>query len=384
MRDVPAELAAALATRYRLERELGAGGMATVFLARDLKHERDVAIKVLRADVAAAVGVDRFLSEIRTTGNLKHPHILPLFDSGLADAVPFYVMPFIDGESLRARLRQVGRLPIGEVVRILHQLADALSHAHAKGVIHRDIKVDNVLVSDRHVFLADFGVARALVAPDGETVAGTMTGTGMMVGTPGYMAPEQIVAGPVDHRTDIYAFGALAYELLTGSPPFAGTPQEVVAAQLTRSPEPIARQRPDTPPPLASLVMRCLQKDPGDRWQRTDDLLAVLESVPTTGIEVSAYRRSSKSRVNYVADRPARDRVARGGLVRRPRHARGSLARDRSDHARHVGTRPRTGSGTLARRTDDRVRGGRNRSHAHLRPAAHGRPDRAADGRELR
>ena len=289
MRDVPAELAAALATRYRLERELGAGGMATVFLARDLKHERDVAIKVLRADVAAAVGVDRFLSEIRTTGNLKHPHILPLFDSGLADAVPFYVMPFIDGESLRARLRQVGRLPIGEVVRILHQLADALSHAHAKGVIHRDIKADNVLVSDRHVFLADFGVARALVAPSGETVAGvmgTMTGTGMMVGTPGYMAPEQIVAGPVDHRTDIYAFGALAYELLTGSPPFAGTPQEVVAAQLTRSPEPIARQRPDTPPPLAALVMRCLQKDPGDRWQRTDDLLAVLESVPTTG-----YRR---------------------------------------------------------------------------------------------
>ena len=289
MRDVPVELAAALATRYRLERELGAGGMATVFLARDLKHERDVAIKVLRADVAAAVGVDRFLSEIRTTGNLKHPHILPLFDSGLADAVPFYVMPFIDGESLRARLRQVGRLPIGEVVRILHQLADALSHAHAKGVIHRDIKADNVLVSDRHVFLADFGVARALVAPSGETVIGTMgtmTGTGIMVGTPGYMAPEQIVAGPVDHRTDIYAFGALAYELLTGSPPFVGTPQEVVAAQLTRSPEPIGRQRPDTPPPLASLVMRCLQKDPGDRWQRTDDLLAVLESVPTTGVAV--------------------------------------------------------------------------------------------------
>ena len=304
MRDVPAELAAALATRYRLERELGAGGMATVFLARDLKHERDVAIKVLRADSAAAVGVDRFLSEIRTTGNLKHPHILPLFDSGLADAVPFYVMPFIDGESLRARLRQVGRLPIGEVVRILHQLADALAHAHAKGVIHRDIKADNVLVSDRHVFLADFGVARALVAPNGETVAGTvgpMTGTGIMVGTPGYMAPEQIVAGPVDHRTDIYAFGALAYELLTGSPPFVGTPQEVVAAQLTRSPEPIARHRPDTPPPLASLVMRCLQKDPGDRWQRTDDLLAVLESVPTTGIEVPARQASSKPRVTYVA-----------------------------------------------------------------------------------
>ena len=319
MRDVPAELAAALATRYRLERELGAGGMATVFLARDLKHERDVAIKVLRADVAAAVGVDRFLSEIRTTGNLKHPHILPLFDSGLADAVPFYVMPFIDGESLRARLRQVGRLPIGEVVRILHQLADALAHAHAKGVIHRDIKADNVLVSDRHVFLADFGVARALVAPSGETVAGrrhvgNMTGTGIMVGTPGYMAPEQIVAGPVDHRTDIYAFGALAYELLTGSPPFAGTPQEIVAAQLTRSPEPVGRQRPDTPPALASLVMRCLQKDPGDRWQRTDDLLAVLESVPPTHLRgygetgppspIQGFREASSAKRRADLSRP--------------------------------------------------------------------------------
>ncbi len=164
MRDVPTALSAALSSRYRLERELGAGGMATVYLARDLKHDRDVAIKVLRADVAAAVGVDRFLAEIKTTGQLKHPHILPLFDSGSADPVPFYVMPFIDGESLRARLGRAGRLPIGEVVRILHQLADALAHAHAQGVIHRDIKSDNVLVSDRHVFLADFGVARALAA----------------------------------------------------------------------------------------------------------------------------------------------------------------------------------------------------------------------------
>ena len=318
MRDVPAELAAALATRYRLERELGAGGMATVFLARDLKHERDVAIKVLRADVAAAVGVDRFLSEIRTTGNLKHPHILPLFDSGLADAVPFYVMPFIDGESLRARLRQVGRLPIGEVVRILHQLADALAHAHAKGVIHRDIKADNVLVSDRHVFLADFGVARALVAPSGETVAGTsavgnMTGTGMMVGTPGYMAPEQIVAGPVDHRTDIYAFGALATSCSPGRLRLPARRKRLSPLNSHGRQNPIARQRADTPPPLASLVMRCLQKDPGDRWQRTDDLLAVLESVPPTPLRgygetgppapIQGFREASsaKRRLAYLA-----------------------------------------------------------------------------------
>ncbi len=268
--------------------------MATVYLARDLKHDRDVAIKVLRAEVAAAVGVDRFLAEIKTTGHLKHPHILPLFDSGSADSVPFYVMPFIDGESLRARLRHGGPLPIGEVVRILHQLADALAHAHARGVIHRDIKSDNVLVSDRHVFLADFGVARALAAQTGDAAGGTMTGTGMMIGTPGYMAPEQIVAGPVDHRTDIYGFGALAYELLIGSPPFVGTPQEIVAAQLTRPPEPIARHRPDTPPPLSALVMRCLQKDPGERWQRTDDLLAVLESVATADPPSPTWRRRGR------------------------------------------------------------------------------------------
>jgi serine/threonine protein kinase len=166
--------------------------------------------------VAAAVGVDRFLTEIKTTGHLKHPHILPLFDSGSADDVPFYVMPFIDGESLRARLRRAGRLPVGEVVRILHQLADALAHAPARGVIHRDVKPDNVLVSDRRVFLADFGVARALTAQAGDAVDVTRTGTGVMLGTPASMAPEQIVGGPVDHRTDIYAFGALAYELLTG------------------------------------------------------------------------------------------------------------------------------------------------------------------------
>ena len=159
-------LSAALSQRYRLERELGAGGMATVYLARDLKHDRDVALKVLREDVAAAIGVDRFLTEIKTTAQLKHPHILPLFDSGSAGVAPFYVMPFIDGESLRERLRRAGPLPIVDVVRILRQLADALVYAHALGVIHRDIKADNVLISDRHIFLADFGIARALaVAP---------------------------------------------------------------------------------------------------------------------------------------------------------------------------------------------------------------------------
>jgi serine/threonine protein kinase len=298
MREVPTALSAALSARYRIERELGAGGMATVYLAHDLKHDRDVAIKVLKTEVASAVGVDRFLAEIKTTGHLKHPHILPLFDSGSADSLLFYVMPFIDGESLRARLLRAGPMPIGDVVRILRQLADALAHAHARGVVHRDVKADNVLVSDRQVFLADFGIARALAAD----AAATMTGAGMMMGTPAYMAPEQVVAGPVDHRTDIYAFGVLAYELLTGSPPFAGTPQKVIAAQLSQPPDPVSRHRPETPPVLAALVMRCLQKEPGERWQSADDVLAVLESVATSEATVGVPSPgSSKHRVKYVS-----------------------------------------------------------------------------------
>jgi eukaryotic-like serine/threonine-protein kinase len=283
MREAPPDLIAALSPRYQLEREIGSGGMATVYLARDLKHERDVAIKVLRRDVAEAIGGDRFLGEIRTTAQLKHPHILPLFDSGSAGPVLFYVMPFIEGESLRARVTRLGSLPVAEVVRTLRQLADALAHAHGRGVIHRDVKSDNVLVSDRHVFLADFGIARALAAQAGQTA----TGTGLMVGTPGYMAPEQIVGGTIDHRTDVYGFGAVAYEMLAGTPPFTGHAQDVVAAQLTRPPETLTHLRPDTPPALAAMVMRCLRKDAGERWQRIDDLVAVLDSVDAPEVPLS-------------------------------------------------------------------------------------------------
>ena len=256
-------------------------------------------MKVLKADVAAVVGSERFLTEIKTTAHFKHPHILPLFDSGSADGVLFYVMPFIDGESLRARLKRTGRLPIADVVWILRELADALAHAHARGVIHRDVKPDNVLIADRHVYLADFGIARALSAqaPDA-----TMTGTGIMVGTPAYMAPEQIVGGPVDHRTDIYALGALAYELLHGSPPFTGSSHEITTAHLTRSAEPVAAHRPETPVPLAALVMRCLEKKPDQRWQRTDDVLAVLDGLATSSTAISAPPvRPSKRRIASVA-----------------------------------------------------------------------------------
>jgi serine/threonine-protein kinase len=292
-------LAAALAPRYRVERAIGSGGMATVYLARDLKHERDVAIKVFKADIAAVVGADRFLDEIKTTAHLKHPHILPLFDSGSAGNALFYVMPFIDGESLRDRIRREGQLPVGATVRILREVADALAHAHGRGIVHRDEKPQNVLISDRHVFLADFGVARAL-AQHAEGI--TVTGTGILIGTPAYMSPEQATGGAVDHRSDIYALGAMAYELLAGVRPFTGPSHEVVAAQLTRPPDPLARHRRDVPQALSDLVMRCLEKSPDRRWPRVDDLLPVLDELQhTTGTAPAPDRRSRSNAVLRAA-----------------------------------------------------------------------------------
>jgi Tol biopolymer transport system component len=297
MREIPTALTAALSSQYRFERELGTGGMAIVYLARDLKHDRDVAIKVLKPEVAAAIGVNRFLTEIRTTGHLKHPHILPLFDSGSAGSLLFYVMPFIDGESLGARLRRDGRFPIAGVVHILDQVTDALAYAHGVGVIHRDLKPDNILLSGRHVFLADFGVARLQTT---ETSAPTMTGSGAMIGTPAYMAPEQIVGSGIDHRSDIYALGVLAYELLAGVPPFVGNPQDVLAAQLTRLPEAVTRHRPDIPPPLAAIVMRCLRKQSSERWQHTEDIRAALEEMEKNGARAPASERVFTPRLMLV------------------------------------------------------------------------------------
>src|SRR5262245_53778334 len=282
--------AAALSDRYRLQRELGSGGMATVYLARDVRHDRDVAVKVLKESVAALIGVERFLAEIRTTARLKHPHILPLFDSGSADGVLYYVMPCVDGESLRQRLRRAGPLPIDDATRTLRQVADALAHAHAHGVIHRDVKVDNVLMADGQAFLADFGIARVFAPQD---PGATITRTGVAVGTPNYMAPEQLVGGTVDQRTDIYAFGALAYELLTGAPPFDGTLQEVAEAHLTRRPAPLASRRPDAPAWLVSLVDRCLEKEPASRPARAGDLVRALDAAAAPASAVSPSRRTA-------------------------------------------------------------------------------------------
>src|SRR5881398_3203965 len=282
MPDTFQRVADALAGRYRIERELGAGGMATVYLAFDLKHHRKVAVKVLRPELAAALGADRFTREIETAAQFQHPHVLPLLDSGEASGFLYYVMPYVEGESLRDRLAQHGELPIHDAVKILVEITDSLAYAHAHGVVHRDIKPDNVLLSSRHALVTDFGVAKALSEATGRQ---QLTTAGIALGTPAYMAPEQAAADPhLDQRVDIYAVGALAYELLTGRPPFIGlTPQEVLAAQVTQAPDPVQHHRPGVPLVLSQVVMQCLAKRAADRWQTAEELLAQLEPLATPG-----------------------------------------------------------------------------------------------------
>jgi eukaryotic-like serine/threonine-protein kinase len=264
-------LGAALADRYKIERELGQGGMATVYLAQDLKHDRKIAIKVLKPELAASVGAERFLREIRIAANLSHPHIVPLHDSGVAEGLLYYTMPWIDGESLGARLRREGTLPLQEGLRILGEVADALAFAHSRGVVHRDIKPENVMLTGGHALVSDFGVARAV---NEGAMEGGITTAGVAVGTPAYMAPEQVAADPgIDHRADIYALGILAYELLAGRTPFVEpTAQALLAAHITKTPETLSVFRGDCPAGLESVIMRCLAKEPGERWQSAGDI----------------------------------------------------------------------------------------------------------------
>lgn len=284
-------LRSALAGRYTIERELGAGGMATVYLALDTKHHRQVAVKVLRPEIAATMGAERFSREIEVAAQLQHPHILPLLDSGEADGFFYYVMPFVEGQSLRDRLAHHGELPIHDAVKVLIEVVDALSHAHAHGVVHRDIKPDNVLLSGRHALVTDFGVAKAVSEATGRH---TLTSIGVALGTPAYMAPEQAAADPhLDHRVDLYAVGVLGYELLAGRPPFAGlTPQETLAAHVTQQPRPVSEHREGLSPALAGVLMKCLAKRPADRWQSADALLAQLEplATPSGGITPTSSR----------------------------------------------------------------------------------------------
>ena len=292
-------LAAALADRYRIERELGQGGMATVYLARDLTHDRDVAIKVLHPDLAAALGAERFLAEIRTTANLQHPHILPLHDSGAAGGFLFYVMPFVDGETLRTRITRDRQLPIPEALLIAREVADALAYAHGRGVIHRDIKPENILLQGGHALVADFGIALAVQSAGGQR----MTQTGLSLGTPQYMSPEQAMGErAIDARTDVYALGAVTYEMLTGDPPFTGsTVQAIVAKVLTDRPAPIRTTRDTVSAGVEAAVMTALAKLPADRFEGAAQFAEALSARGDTGARSAAAPGARSTRPSRTA-----------------------------------------------------------------------------------
>jgi tetratricopeptide (TPR) repeat protein len=273
-------LQAAVGDQYRILRELGGGGMSRVFLAQEVRLGRQVVLKLLPPETGAAVNVERFEREIQLAARLQHPHIVPLLTAGASGDLLYYVMPFISGESLRVKLAREGELPVLESVRILREVVDALAYAHRSGVVHRDIKPDNILLSEGHAVVTDFGVAKAVSASSGGS---SLTSLGVALGTPAYMAPEQAAADPhVDHRADIYAVGALAYEMLAGRPPFtAPTAQALLAAQITQIPEPLVFYRPTVPPGLNSVVMRCLEKRAADRWQSAAEMVPQLDAMST-------------------------------------------------------------------------------------------------------
>ncbi|PYO94916.1 MAG: hypothetical protein DMD60_14035 [Gemmatimonadetes bacterium] len=285
MSDLRDRLQSALGDSYRIERELGGGGMSRVFLAQEVRLGRQVVVKVLPPELAAGVSAERFEREIRLAAALQHPHIVPLLTAGSQGDLLYYVMPHIAGESLRARIAHERELPVGDTVRILRDVCDALAYAHGHGIVHRDVKPDNVLLSGKHALVTDFGVAKAVSSSSG---GATLTSLGMALGTPAYMAPEQAAGDPnVDHRADVYAVGALGYELLAGRPPFSGlSPQGMLAAQVTATPDPVTQHRATVPPALAALIMRCLAKHPADRPQSAEELLGQLEAMatPTGGI----------------------------------------------------------------------------------------------------
>jgi serine/threonine-protein kinase len=299
MSGILARLSGVLAERYRLEREIGAGGMATVYLAQDLRHDRMVALKVLRPELAAVIGAERFLAEIKLTANLQHPHILPLFDSGAADSFLFYVMPFIEGESLRDRLRRDKQLPVDEAVRIATEVASALDYAHRHGVVHRDIKPENILLHDGSALVADFGIALAASKAGGDR----MTETGMSLGTPHYMSPEQAMGQrEITARSDVYALGAVLYEMLTGDPPFTGsTAQAVVARVVTESPRPLLPQRHTIPPHVEAAVLAALEKLPADRFATAAQFAEALAD----------SRRTTARTIASVVPAPMHDRWRR-------------------------------------------------------------------------
>ncbi|MFL5620753.1 MAG: protein kinase domain-containing protein [Gemmatimonadaceae bacterium] len=313
--DVLTRLTESLADRYRIDRELGVGGMATVYLAHDLRHDRDVAIKVLHPDLGAALGGERFLSEIRTTARLQHPHILPLLDSGSASGLLYYVMPLVTGETLRARLEREKQLPIDVAVRIAREVADALGYAHELGVIHRDIKPENILLQGGHATVADFGIALAVQQAGGHR----MTQTGLSLGTPQYMSPEQAMGEKsIDARSDLYALAAVTYEMLVGEAPFTGpTVQAIVARVMTEEPRPLHTQRKAIPDHVDDAVMRALEKLPADRWSSAREFADALQGSATgsalrAGTAATRARGATNLRSSWRAR--ARDPVVLGLL----------------------------------------------------------------------
>jgi tetratricopeptide (TPR) repeat protein len=312
MEELSGRLQAALGAAYRVERELGGGGMSRVFLAEETRLARRVVVKVLPPELAAEISVDRFNREIQLSASLQHPHIVPLLAAGGSADVLYYTMPFVEGEALRTRLAREGELPVRDAVRILKDVADALAYAHARGIVHRDIKPDNVLLSGNHAVVADFGVAKAVSQAKGQS---GLTSVGVALGTPAYMAPEQAAGDPnIDHRADIYALGAMAYEMLTGRPPFTDlSPHQMLAAHITEPVAPITDARPALPPALAELVMRCLEKNPPDRPQTAAEIYQVLESLATTS--GSATVTSAGATLRHVLRRPRNRRIGLAAVL---------------------------------------------------------------------
>ncbi|HEX7878396.1 MAG TPA: serine/threonine-protein kinase, partial [Candidatus Eisenbacteria bacterium] len=302
---IPTPIAAALSPRYAIRRELGRGGMARVYLADDVRHGRQVAIKTMLPEVSAAIGRDRFLREIETAARLTHPNILPLFDSGEAEGHLWYVTPFIEGESLRQRLTRDGPLSVPDAVRVIRGVAAALDHAHRQGVVHRDIKPENILVADGIALVADFGIARAMVADaDSETSATRdvgLTGSGMTVGTPRYMAPEQFGRADVDGRADLYAMGCVLFEMLTGEPPFDGTTlADLMRAHLAEAPRSIAESRPEAGGNLSEAVRRLLAKQADERPATGAAFLVLLDGARLPAAMSALPNNLPRERTSFV------------------------------------------------------------------------------------
>ena len=352
--ETPDLLTAALADRYRVERELGRGGMATVYLARDLRHDRPVALKVLRPELAASLGPERFLQEIRIAARLQHPHILAVHDSGEAAGRLWYTMPYVEGESLRQRIKREGQLPLDQAVRIASQVLSALGYAHAHGVIHRDIKPENILLEGDEAVVADFGVARAITAAGDDR----LTETGLALGTPAYMSPEQAGASKeLDGRSDLYAVGCVVYEMLAGQPPFTGvTAQQLLARHALDPVPPLRTGRATVPEAVEQTVLRALAKAPADRFRTAAEFAGALATPRETAVVSpptpprSRWRRTialaaaglalAAARLPLVAQAARRARPEPGGRRPVPGEGRGAGARLPARRHDRPGRRP--------------------------------------------